>query len=232
VTLELSDMIVERPPKDFYRILVVDDEPVARNVLIAILQESGYTSIDQATTGEEALTIMSGLACHLVLLDKNLPGMDGLQVLKEGKAMRPDTEFIMVTAYGSMDTAIEAMDLGAHSYLTKPLSDIKQIQSRVESTLDKVALQVKNNVLLDRLRMLLSDLNDAEKKLKEVRSPSAGGERVDLSDYAQVKEAIKRLRSLASVLASMRGKAQLDAGAFLDQVGKETANVANLLEGQ
>jgi len=165
---EIERLRPEKLPKDFYRFLVVDDEPVARSLLRSILQTHGYTSVFEAPDGAAALAALRGSEFHVVLLDKNMPMLDGMEVLREGKKLRPWAEFIMITAYGSMESAIQAMDMGAFSYVTKPFSEIEIILRRIEGAVERVALRNENEVLLDRLRMVIRDLERTEGELRSL----------------------------------------------------------------
>jgi len=139
-----EEFVPETPPKDFFRFLVVDDEDVARKLLRSILQAEGYTEIDEAESGETALEALSKNDYHLVMLDKNMPGQDGLEVLQAAVPLQKNCEFIMITAYGSMETAIKAMDMGAFSYVTKPFSEVEVIAKRIGSALDRVIVRHQN----------------------------------------------------------------------------------------
>jgi DNA-binding NtrC family response regulator len=109
-------------PGDRARILVVDDEPIIREVLQDILSREGYeiTAVPDAEAGLEA---MDGGEFDLVVLDLMLPGRGGLETLKEIKQKDPDRVVVMITAYGSIETAVQAIRMGAHDYLTKPFKN-------------------------------------------------------------------------------------------------------------
>jgi DNA-binding NtrC family response regulator len=153
---------LEGPPKIFFQILIVDDEQVSRNLLRAVLNGEGYTEVDEVGTGKEAVEALKEKEYHLVLLDKNLPEGDGLQVLKLAKELRPGIEVILITGFGTMESVIEALDLGAYGYLTKPLPDVPVIRNRIEGALDRVAVRHQNSILLGRLEKLLGHLEGAE----------------------------------------------------------------------
>jgi len=158
----IYEATLERPPKIFFQILIVDDEQVSRNLLRAVLNGEGYTEVDEVTTGKEAVEALKEKEYHLVLLDKNLPEGDGLHVLKIAKELRPGIEVILITGFGTMESVIEAMDLGAYGYLTKPLPDVPIIRNRIEGALERVAVRHQNSILLGRLGKLLEQLEGAE----------------------------------------------------------------------
>jgi len=103
-----------------FRILVVDDESIVRNSLDAWLgDEEGYT-VAMAGSGDEALEKLEKESFHLMLLDIKMPGMDGVEVLEKAKALQPDLNVLMMTAYATVETAVGAMKIGAMDYLIKP----------------------------------------------------------------------------------------------------------------
>ena len=94
------------------RVLVVDDEPMMSDSLRQHLAEEGY-AVDTAANGAEAIDLFDGGAHHLVICDLQLPDMDGLTLLRHMKDAKPATEVIVVTGYGSVQTAVEATKAGA-----------------------------------------------------------------------------------------------------------------------
>ena len=111
-----KDAIGER--RDF-RILVVDDELIVRDSIKEWLEDEGF-SVDMAASGPEALDKLSIKSYHLMLTDIKMPGMDGVELLKKAHKRFPDLTVIMMTAYATVETAIEAMKIGALDYLLKP----------------------------------------------------------------------------------------------------------------
>lgn len=101
------------------KILVVDDERTARISLAEILRMEGY-EVMEASGGEAAILFLRSQDFDVVLCDLKMPDVDGLEVLEACQEHRPDTEFILLTAYGSMDTAVEALRRGASDYMLKP----------------------------------------------------------------------------------------------------------------
>jgi two-component system response regulator AtoC len=101
------------------RILIVDDEENFRHMLSVILKKEKY-DIEMASNGEEGLQKVSASAFDQILCDIRMPQMDGLAFLREVQKMGVNTTIIMMSAYGTADTAIEAMKLGAYDYISKP----------------------------------------------------------------------------------------------------------------
>jgi len=101
------------------RVLVVEDDSVVLGLLTKILGEAGYEAVG-APTGEAALAELDKQLFDAVLLDLNLPGVQGMDVLAVGPTLQTDTPFIVMTAFGSVDTAVEAMKRGAFDYVSKP----------------------------------------------------------------------------------------------------------------
>jgi len=101
-------------------ILVVEDGQSQREMLRDFLLKEGHT-VAEAASGEEAVQSVTNGAFDLVLLDYKMPGMDGMQVLQEVKRINPETDVVIITAYGTIETAVDAMKAGAVDYITKPL---------------------------------------------------------------------------------------------------------------
>ena len=123
------------------RILVVDDEPMMSDSLRRHLEEEGY-AIDTAATGAQAIDLFDGGAHHLVICDLQLPDMDGLTLLRHMKDTRPTTEVIVVTGYGSVQTAVEATKAGAFYFVEKPF-DFEELSPLVEKALERRELMAE-----------------------------------------------------------------------------------------
>jgi len=121
------------------QILVVDDEQIARDNLASILEREGYT-ITAARDGAEAVRLLEESEFDLVVTDLRMQRMDGLQLLAETKRLRPECEVILMTGYASVNTAVEAMRMGAYDYISKPF-DIQEMQALVEKALEKRGLK-------------------------------------------------------------------------------------------
>ena len=132
-----------------FHILIVDDEVNIRNALVTMLEKKGYR-VRGAGTGEEALRYLEEVRVDLVITDLRMPGMGGLEFLRRLKDKWSDTEVVVMTAFGSINTAVEAMRLGAYDYLTKPI-DRERFGVVVEKALERRALTSENKQLRDRL---------------------------------------------------------------------------------
>lgn len=113
-------------------ILVVDDEENARIALSKILTREGY-EVASARNGYEALDYLRGQDVELIITDINMPEMNGLSFLRELNRSHPSSNVIMITAYGEVESYIEAMNLGAFEYINKPLKvdDLKKIITKI-----------------------------------------------------------------------------------------------------
>ncbi len=121
------------------RILVVEDEQSMRELLTIMLKKETY-QVSTLGDGQSAIEAIRREPFDLIITDVRMPGVDGLQVLKAAKDLSPDTMIIMITAFATTETAVEAMKLGAYDYITKPFN------------LDEIKLVIKNALERKRLR--------------------------------------------------------------------------------
>jgi len=117
-------------------ILVVDDEPAMRLLLSSVLKEEGH-DVATAASGEEALQLIAKRHYHLVLTDLKMPGISGLDLLEQVKRDDPGTAVIILTAFGTVEGAVEAMRMGAVHYLLKPLSNPEELRLSVRRVLEE-----------------------------------------------------------------------------------------------
>lgn len=113
------------------KVLIVDDQYGIRVLLFEVFGKEGYETF-QAANGKEALDIVHNHAPDLVILDMKIPGMDGLEILREIKKIDSEIKVIMMTAYGELDMIKEATELGALTHFTKPF-DIDELRLAVRS---------------------------------------------------------------------------------------------------
>jgi DNA-binding NtrC family response regulator len=131
------------------RVLIVDDEANARDALAELLDDAGY-SVSTAADGRTALLQMEQVDPDVVLTDLKMPGMDGLSLIEKGRPMAPHTTFIVMTAFATIDTAVQAIKLGAESYLTKPL-ELEAVMAIVDRALDRTRLSREAEQLRQRM---------------------------------------------------------------------------------
>jgi DNA-binding NtrC family response regulator len=127
------------------QLLVIDDEPAIRQVVSALLRKAGY-NVEQASDGETAMTRLAQGDVDIALCDIKMPGMSGIELLRQVRAANIDTAFIMMTAFASVDTAIEAIKAGAADYMIKPLNN-DELLHRMAKVADLRGLSAENRVL-------------------------------------------------------------------------------------
>jgi two-component system response regulator PilR (NtrC family) len=132
------------------RILVVDDELSMREVLDITLRQEGY-DVTLADSGEAALRALDATSFDLVLTDLRMKGVDGLGVLRAVKEQAPGTAVVMLTAFASTDTAVEAMKLGAYDYVTKPFK-LDELRLTIAAVLERKQLRDENQALRRQLQ--------------------------------------------------------------------------------
>lgn len=132
------------------RILIVDDEANARAALSEILREEGYAT-DTAADGFKALKKLEDFGPDVVLTDLKMPGLDGLELMEKVRAYAPSVVFVVMTAFGTISSAVQAVKRGAENYLTKPL-DTEALTAVLERAMEKARLLQETRALRDRLR--------------------------------------------------------------------------------
>jgi DNA-binding response OmpR family regulator len=142
------------------RILIVDDEETARKSLSDILKLEGYSVVAKGD-GQSALDALSEDEFDLMLLDIKMPGMSGLEVLEKSTDIAKDCKIVLLTAHGSMESAIEAVRHGAHDYLLKPASP-NDILATVEKAMNVRIETQRKRRLLDQMEASIQELKDAE----------------------------------------------------------------------
>ncbi len=128
------------------RILVADDEAAQRNIVAEILSDQGHV-VDAASSGEEALDALAAAPRDLLLTDLKMPGIDGMELLRRGRELQPDLIVILMTGFGTVSSAVEAMKSGAWDYLQKPfdraelIERVRRVAERVELTRENIRLR-------------------------------------------------------------------------------------------
>ncbi|MEW5994158.1 MAG: response regulator, partial [Candidatus Zixiibacteriota bacterium] len=127
------------------RLLVIDDEDSMCRFMEIMLSREGY-QVETATSGKDGLTLLKTHDYDLVFADLNMPEMTGLDVLREARSFKGDQDLIVMTAYASVDTAIEAMKQGAVDYITKPFK-VDEIKIAIEKSINRKKLIHENEAL-------------------------------------------------------------------------------------
>jgi CheY-like chemotaxis protein len=218
-------------------VLVVDDEPIVLQLFSRVLSEKGLRT-RTASSAEEALKLLEegGIAC--VLADKNMPGMDGIEMLRRVREAQPHCAFIVMTGYASTESAVEALRLGAVDYLQKPFDDLDVVAQRIEEAIQQVRSELERSATLARL----GALQDGEPPAPEDRAdPGAPIQMLE----ARVRQATEDLRArclqLLSRLVASKGAGRevlLSGERILDEIrraredkpGEDLARIERLLE--
>lgn len=148
------------------RILIVDDEEAMRESLLEILQLEGY-KVDAKPDGAKGVQAITENNYDLLLLDMKMKGMSGLEVLEQVVEISPECRVIMLTAHGSLESAIEALRLGAHDYILKPATP-EQILSSVAKGISERRDTDRKKHLITQMEASLQELKDAEGLEEEI----------------------------------------------------------------
>jgi two-component system, NtrC family, response regulator AtoC len=127
------------------RVLVVDDEESQRTVLAGFLRKRGYEVVGAASAGE-ALAAAAGQPIDVVITDVRMPGQSGIDLLEDLRRRNPEVPVVLMTAFGTVATAVDAMKRGAADYLTKPI-DLDELELVLARTLERRALESENREL-------------------------------------------------------------------------------------
>jgi two-component system, OmpR family, phosphate regulon sensor histidine kinase PhoR len=155
-----------RKTDDAIHVLVVDDEQNIRDGSERILKRGGYEVL-KAATGLAALELLAAQRVHIVLLDLKMPGMDGMDVLKRIRQLDASILVIVITGFATVETAIEAMKLGAYDFIPKPFEP-EQLRLVVHRAADKLLLTRETQILEQERNRTLADLNTEKSRIRTV----------------------------------------------------------------
>lgn len=155
---------MERTP----RVLIIDDEPLMRISISDALKAEGYC-VTEKGLGKEGISLLKDSSHDIVITDLRLPDLDGIEVLKACKRYSPDAAVILITAYGSVDTAVEAMKYGAYDYITKPFS-MDELLLMVKRLIRIKELEEENVLLREQVagRYNFSGIIGKSEKMQEI----------------------------------------------------------------
>ncbi len=156
----------DKPGQGMYQILVVDDEDVVLEVMKEFLGNEGY-DVALAHSGEEALKLLKETKIPLLIADKNLPGISGLDLIMKAKEIDQDIKTMIITGYASLESALASMELGVCYYIKKPFDDLRQIRDKVQTALEqyKEWIELKKN-----FNDLAKDQDKLENRLKKLQA--------------------------------------------------------------
>ena len=172
-------------------VLVIDDEPVVLDLFQRVLAGKGLV-IRTARNGEEALALIAQEGFGCVLADKNLPGIDGIEIVRRIRQSQPHCACIVMTAYASTESAVEALRLGAVDYIEKPFDDLGRIADRIDDLVRQMKGQFEGRAPL----RLVEDggaANDGVEEGEEIATDAGQGSPVEMLQ-ARVKHATSDLR--------------------------------------
>jgi len=129
--------------KDQLKILIIDDDQDIRDIFEEVLKRNGYPNIETVGSGEDALSKLSNTFYNITLIDLNLPDIHGMDLISKVRTIWPESEFIIVTGYGSLDSAIKSLQFDVAGYLEKPINSDKLLRT-VEQVVDKHSLKMAN----------------------------------------------------------------------------------------
>ena len=131
------------------RLLIVDDEQTIRKLCSTVGEALGFVCLE-AESGESALALLEEQSVHMILTDMVMPHMSGLEFLEKVKKLLPRTEVALMTGHGSIETAVQAMKLGAYDYITKPFSPLEELRLFLRRMAEKIRLVEENEFLRQR----------------------------------------------------------------------------------
>jgi CheY-like chemotaxis protein len=182
--------------RETQRFLVVDDEDVVRSVVRSALERPGVFLVE-AADGEEAIRLLLGEHFDLILVDKNLPGITGLDVIRRARAVHPKIGTLLITGFASRESAEEALALGVDAYLVKPF-DVAELQDRVAETLGRRSTPVeappKAGLRIGRRRVLVCDPSPASAEILRAGVEMLGHQAELTMDLSRVIQAVREKR--------------------------------------
>ncbi len=165
--------------RENFRILIVDDEKSFLLLMTKILEDTGYT-VKGLADPETALKTMDSFSPNLIITDLKMPKMDGIKFMEEAKNKNLDIDFIMITAFATVDTAVSAMKIGAADYIIKPLKDPEQLRIAVSKIYEKQMLITENRLLksetfqdMPPVEIIFAGMEDILKEVKNVAPTDA-----------------------------------------------------------
>jgi len=203
----------QQPP----RILVVDDEPRICQLLGELLGREGYQT-ETALGADEALAKLARSAFQMVITDLKMPGMDGFGLIEAIKKIQPATACIMITAYATVETAVQALRRGADDYVTKPF-DVNELKKVVGRTLQSQDLAQQNKLLVEQLQQANEELSRHKRALAAEAVRTGQSLEEANRSLSRTVEQLSAIRSITEALVSLLDLDDLLA-VCLEQINK------------
>ncbi len=185
-----------------FKVLIAEDDDIVSDVIVKFLTEEGY-SVVVANNGLEAVNMLRLEDIKLVLSDLRMPGADGMEVLRSSMRINPNIAVVILTAYGTLDTALEAMNEGAYDYIVKPFV-MQQLLLVVRNAFKMAMLREENEKLSDQLKethkkfeafriagVQNSVIIDEPEEVKEIISDENDGNRESIEKYNSLVNELK-----------------------------------------
>ena len=165
------------------KVLVVDDEELQANIIASILEKEDY-QVQKAYSSEEALNLVNDEEFSVILIDMKMPGIGGMGFIKKAKELGLKSNIIMMTAYGTIETAVEAIKNGAFDYITKPFGK-DELLINVKKAIDAYNMRLENKILKDQLEELneefeLIGISNAMQEVKSLIKKVAANDNVNV----------------------------------------------------
>lgn len=216
------------------KILVVDDDEQMREDISEMLSREGYT-VSHVGSGEEALEEIKKGDFDVILTDLIMPGIDGMEVLRQSKRLKPAVRVIMITGFGTIENAVDAMKEGASDYISKPFK-INEVQATVKRALEEVkfskSLSITPGAKSDRVQEMLSSLSNPIRRATieylflQGRSSFMGIlEELGVEDHTKLSFHLRKLKSFGMLEQDEKKKYTLSAE------GKKIAEALKNLKG-
>ena len=146
-----------KPNPDILQVLIVEDSKPLREMLVHVLKDDG-THVDSAKDGKEALETYHSASYDLIITDLNMPEVTGIELIKRIRELDDLVEFIIITGYATLESAVEAIKAGAFDYIIKPFK-VEELQVAVRNVRDKVILKKKNKALAEKLSSFYEEID-------------------------------------------------------------------------
>ncbi len=187
------------------KILIVDDDELVLESFDKVFKENSSTlNVEKTSDGKQALKMLADREYDIIITDLVMPGIDGIQILKKAKQLQPEAEVILITAYSSYNSAVDALYFGATDYISKPIN-AGELKARVSRAVKKrETLLEKNSKLLEMERLFYTVAHDFKAAILSVKSFSeilSDDYRDKLDDEGQFL--IQRIRSNLSIMESI-----------------------------